>query len=64
MKFAKNMILLKESSSAAFYVSRKKDLVEITYYKNTKLINKEQLSLDNGSKKYYILLDKGYKEAF
>lgn len=58
------MILIKESSSAAFYVSRKKDLVEITYYKNTKLTNREQLSLDKGSKTYYILLENGYREAF
>jgi hypothetical protein len=64
MKFAKNMILLKGSSSAAFYVSRKKDFVKITYYNNLKLSNTEELSLDNGSKKYYILLDNGYKEAF
>lgn len=64
MKFAKNMILIKESSSAAFYVNRKKQVVKIDHYQDTKLINQEQLSLDNGSKKYYILLETGYREAF
>lgn len=64
MKLAKNMILKKESNSAAFVVKRKKNLVIINYYEKTSFIEQEQLSLDIGSKKYYILLDNGYTEVF
>lgn len=64
MKLAKNMILKKESNSAAFTVKRKQNLVIINYYENVTLKNQEQLSLDIGSKKYYILLDNGYTEVF
>lgn len=64
MKLAKNMILIKDSYSAAFKVNRKKATVTIDYYKNTRLTHKEHLSLDKGSEQYYILLDTGYREAF
>lgn len=64
MKLAKNMILKKESNSATFTVKRKQNLVIINYYENVTLKNQEQLSLDIGSKKYYILLDNGYTEVF
>lgn len=64
MKLAKNMILIKESNSAAFSVSRKNNLVLINYYNETILLHKEELPLDIGSIKYYNLLDNGYREAF
>jgi|DEB0MinimDraft_10_1074344.scaffolds.fasta_scaffold00007_4 hypothetical protein len=64
MKVAKNMILIKGNHSMAFSVRRRKELVEIDFYKDTYKYLTQKLSLDEGSVVYYNAIELGYKEAF
>jgi len=64
MKVAKNMILIKGNHSMAFSVRRRKELVEIDFYKDTYKYLTQKLSLDEGSVVYYNAIEQGYKEAF
>ena len=64
MKVAKNMILIKGNHSMAFSVRRRKELVEIDFYKDTYKYLTQKLSLDEGSVVYYNAIERGYKEAF
>jgi len=64
MKVAKNMILIKGNHSIAFSVRRRKELVEIDFYKDTYKYLTQKLSLDEGSVVYYNAIEQGYKEAF
>jgi hypothetical protein len=64
MKVAKNMILQKGDHSMAFSVRRRKDSVEIDFYRDTYRYLTQQLSLDEGTVMYYNAIEQGYKEAF
>jgi len=64
MIVAKNMMLIKGNHSMAFSVRRRKELVEIDFYKDTYKYLTQKLSLDEGSVVYYNAIEQGYKEAF
>lgn len=64
MKVAKNMILVKGDHSMAFSVRRRKETVEVDFYKDTYKYLSQKLSLDEGTVMYYNAIESGYKEAF
>ena len=64
MKVAKNMILIKGDHSMAFSVRRRKETVEIDFYRDTYKYLSSKLTLDEGSVVYYNAIEQGYKEAF
>ena len=64
MKVAKNMILVKGNHSMAFSVRRRKETVEVDFYKDTYKYLSQKLSLDEGTVMYYNAIESGYKEAF
>ena len=64
MKVAKNMILIKGYHSMAFSVRRRKETVEIDFYRDTYKYLSSKLTLDEGTKMYYTAITQGYKEAF
>jgi hypothetical protein len=64
MKVAKNMILVKGDHSMAFSVRRRKETVEVDFYRDTYKYLSQKLSLDEGTVMYYNAIEQGYKEAF
>jgi hypothetical protein len=64
MKVAKNMILVKGDHSMAFSVRRRKETVEVDFYRDTYKYLSQKLSLDEGTIMYYNAIESGYKEAF
>jgi hypothetical protein len=64
MKVAKNMILVKGDHSMAFSVRRRKETVEVDFYRDTYKYLSQKLSLDEGTVMYYNAIESGYKEAF
>ena len=64
MKVAKNMILVKGDHSMAFSVRRRKETVEVDFYRDTYKYLSQKLSLDEGTLMYYNAIESGYKEAF
>lgn len=64
MKVAKNMILVKGDHSMAFSVRRRKETVEVDFYRDTYKYLSQKLSLDEGTIMYYNAIESGYKETF